>query len=220
MKYAILLVLLISVSAAQTIDECEKMTPGERDGCYLSRSRLPTQCDNIKDFHMRDQCFISYAETHASSYRECDSLFFQYQALCYSRIAYGNNEDISYCEKLDSNYVKDCYVYYITHGYPDRIVACEQIPPQYRKACKYEFFEIYDPKNEQECEKYFGRRYTPDCTDYIGSKTNAVGIAVDVIVIIMTFLTAPETIALSALIMAVAILSLFVAIWFKSKKKN
>lgn len=218
--YALLLLLVAQLAFAQPIAECEGMSPEDRDGCYLSRARLPGQCNQISHMQTRDQCFKAIAETYAQNYQQCSLLYVQHQPLCYSRITYENNEDIRACDSLHPDYREACFIYYVMHRSPGLVAQCEAIPQNYQDECRRQVFEFVGPKDQDDCMSLFGDRYYEDCVAYVGSQSNPISMAVSFIVSAWEFVSSPQTIAITAIVISAIILGIFARIWKRASEQQ
>lgn len=167
----VVLLLLSVMLFAQTAEECEKMIPTERDGCYLGRARTADECLPISDLHVREQCFTVIAEQYATSYRDCDRLYSGFQPICYARVTFMKDRNHLACEQLQQDFRGECYIYYAIHNPPGTIISCGGIPPNYKDKCIERFFEKASLQSESDCAA-FGDYYGDRCKEYFNSKTN------------------------------------------------
>ncbi|MFH0817423.1 MAG: hypothetical protein V1909_02200 [Candidatus Micrarchaeota archaeon] len=199
------------------------MQPMERDGCYLAKSRIPTDCLFISDVIVRDQCFLAIAESHAKTYRDCDGLYLQYQPICYARITYQDKKNQMACEDLQPEFKSYCYFYYADMKSGGRLSSCETIPPQYKQECLRNFFTKASVKSEADCKGTFGGRYYEDCASYAGSKTNPVAIVLTFIQSALAFLTSGTVVMVISVIVFLSLALFMIKVLlriFEKERKN
>ncbi len=217
---AFFVLLLALFLLAQGIDECDRMTSIQKDGCYLSRAKGAEECAYIGDPKVRDECYLAIAEARATSYTECDRLFSQYQPVCYARITYQGKKNQMACEELQAEFKEECYVYFAAHSSAGGIESCESIPPNYKERCLEAFFAKTGPKSEADCRSFFSEKYLAPCIGYVDSRENAAQKFVGLLGSSWSFLTAPWTIAGIAIFVVLLIFFIMMRVWMRAAKKS